>query len=118
MAGSAPAAQSAAMTAAATRCRLIATTALAATLGASTAGATAAPATCFPAWSEALPIVQREALTSASALHTLARQRNLGDLVRITLCTGDGRFVYHLLVREPRGRVVSLIVDARHPFSP
>ncbi len=93
--------------------------ALLATLVATTsARASAPPDSCFAAWSDAAPVVQREALTAVRDLHAQARQRNLGDVVRVTLCTQDGRFVYRLIVREPKGRVVPLTVDARHPFAP
>ena len=73
---------------------------------------------CFSAWSEALPTVAREALTSVRDLHAQARRRNIGDVVRVMLCSEQGRFVYHLLVREGVGRVVALTVDAHHPFDP
>ena len=106
------------MSAVATLRRSIAAAALAATLGASAASASPPPATCCAGWSDALPVVQREALASVSELHADARRQKLGDLVRITLCSDQGRFVYHLLVREPQGRVVPMVVDAHHPFSP
>ena len=73
---------------------------------------------CYAGWSEAVPVVQREALTAVRDLHAQARQRKVGDVVRITLCAERGRFVYRLLVREPLGRVVPLTVDARRPFEP
>jgi uncharacterized membrane protein YkoI len=73
---------------------------------------------CYAAWSDAAPVVHREALTAVRDLHTQARQRNLGDVVRVTLCTEEGRFVYRLIVREPQGRVVPMTVDARQPFAP
>ena len=77
-----------------------------------------APDQCFSGWSDAVPIVQREALTPVRELHIQVRQRNLGELVRITLCSDQGRYVYRLLVREPIGRFVPMTVDARHPFGP
>lgn len=93
--------------------------ALLANLGqATSARASTPPDSCFSAWSDAAPVVQREALTAVRDLHTQARQRNLGDVVRVTLCRQDGRFVYRLIVREPKGRVIPLTVDARHPFAP
>ena len=73
---------------------------------------------CFADWSDAVPVVQREALTAVRDLHVQARQRNVGDVVRVTLCAQQGRFVYRLLVREPKGSVVPLTVDARRPFEP
>jgi hypothetical protein len=73
---------------------------------------------CFAAWSDAAPVVHREALTAVRDLHAQARQRKLGDVVRVTLCTEQGRFVYRLILREPQGRVVLMTVDARQPFDP
>jgi hypothetical protein len=91
----------------------------AALLLAAPARASAPPADgCFEAWSMAAPVVQREALTPVRDLHTQARQRNLGDVVRVTLCAEQGRFVYRLIVREPKGRVIPMTVDARRPFAP
>ena len=82
------------------------------------AQASAPSESCYSAWSDAAPVVHREALTAVRDLHAQARQRNLGDVVRVTLCTEQGRFVYRLIVREPQGRVVPMTVDARRPFAP
>ena len=71
---------------------------------------------CFADWSTALPIVQREILTPVRDLHIQVRRRNIGDLVRITLCTEGDRYIYRLLLREPTGNVAAIIVDARKPF--
>lgn len=71
---------------------------------------------CFSDWSTAVPVVQREALTPVRDLHFQAHERNIGDVVRVTLCTDGGRYVYRLLLREPTGHVASMMVDARHPF--
>lgn len=73
---------------------------------------------CITEWSEAAPIVLREALTPVRDLHIEARRRNLGDIVRVTLCNNKSRYVYRLLVREPSGRVVPLVVNAIRPFAP
>ena len=82
------------------------------------ASATSAPSglACFTEWSDAVPVVHREALTAVRDIHSQARRRQLGDVVRVTLCSDDGRFVYRLLVREPKGGIVSMTVDARRPF--
>lgn len=77
----------------------------------------AASERCWADWSTAAPIVRREALVSTKDLHDLARTRNLGNVVRITLCETEGRFVYRLVVIEPAQRAVSnVVVDARQPF--
>jgi hypothetical protein len=91
---------------------------LAAMVSPHTAVASVPADSCFAAWSDAAPVVHREALTAVRELHVQARQRKLGDVVRVTLCTEQGRFVYRLIVREPQGRVVPMTVDARQPFSP
>jgi uncharacterized membrane protein YkoI len=86
--------------------------------GLSAAPAAASPQTarCFDNWSEAALIVGREALTSAKTVHEAARERRMGDLVRITLCQEAGRYVYRLVLHVPAGRVVNMTVDARTPF--
>ena len=79
-------------------------------------GASAPAAGCYPDWSTAIPVVQSEVLTPARDLHAQIRARQLGDLVRITLCEEAGRHVYRLLVMDPSGHISPMIVDARHPF--
>lgn len=73
---------------------------------------------CYNEWSEAALIVQRQSLTPVRDLHAEARRRNLGDIVKVTLCTDPQGYVYRLLVREPAGRVVTLVVNAETPFRP
>ena len=89
---------------------------LAASAGA--AGAASGPDQCFAGWSDAVPVVTREALTPVRDVHTQAREHHIGDVVRIKLCSEAGRYVYQLLVREPLGHVVRMTVDAHHPFPP
>ena len=117
-AGSAPSGQDHPMIKARTT---LATVSVVATLALSAAGAAHAasePDRCFAGWSDAVPVVTREALTPARDLHAQARLHNIGDVVRIKLCSEDGRFVYQLLVHKPLGRVVRMTVDAHHPFTP
>ena len=71
---------------------------------------------CFADWSVAAPIVRREKLLSVEQLNELARSRIAGDLLRTTLCEDGGRFVYRLLVRDAKGVIQSMVVDARRPF--
>ena len=71
---------------------------------------------CYTDWSSALPVVLREVLTPVRDLHARAREKNVGDVVRVTLCTEHGRYVYRLLVRGPTGQIAAQIVDARDPF--
>jgi uncharacterized membrane protein YkoI len=79
----------------------------------------AAPAeasSCFDDWSDAAPVMLQEGLLGTKELHALARQRLPGDLVRITLCQEGGRYIYRLLMRDARGRLNTVTVDARKPF--
>jgi uncharacterized membrane protein YkoI len=81
--------------------------------------ARAAPAeasNCFDDWSDAAPVMLQEGLLGTKELHALARQRLPGDLVHITLCQEGSRYIYRLLMRDPRGRLNTLTVDARKPF--
>jgi uncharacterized membrane protein YkoI len=71
---------------------------------------------CYADWSDAGPIVRQEALVAVKDVHELARKRQIGDLVKVTLCEEKGRFVYRLVVREPTGRIIALTTDARKPF--
>jgi hypothetical protein len=83
----------------------------------SAAPAGAAQTRCWPDWSEARLVVQRESLATVSHVHDLIQRRKAGDLVRVTLCSEQGRYVYRLMIREPVGRVVNTTVDARDPFA-
>ncbi|MEQ1714657.1 MAG: hypothetical protein ABL907_01510 [Hyphomicrobium sp.] len=88
-------------------------------------GATAAPAhaatpvdesQCWANWSAAAPIVHKEALRPAAEVRALAQTQGQGQLLTITLCSEQGRFVYRLLILKTAGTVEALTVDARKPF--
>jgi hypothetical protein len=73
---------------------------------------------CFANWSEAAPIVKKEALVDVADVSALARTTLAGaEVVKTTLCADQGRYVYRLIVREPKGQVKMLLVDARKPFA-
>lgn len=78
--------------------------------------APAEAATCFDDWSDAAPVMLQERLLGTKEVHELARLRLPGDLVRITLCQDGSRYIYRLLMRDPRGRLNTVTVDARQPF--
>jgi hypothetical protein len=72
---------------------------------------------CYADWSQAAPVVRREALVATADLHAQAKAQKLGDLVRITLCEEGGRYVYRLLILQPDARtLIQRVVDARQPF--
>ncbi len=75
------------------------------------------PAKCFASWSEAAPIVKREALAAVEQVSALARPSLSGaEIIKTTLCEEQGRYVYHLVVREVAGQLKLVAVDARRPF--
>ena len=73
---------------------------------------------CYPDWSTAAPVVVKEKLVDAKAVHKLARQRYQGALKKITLCRSGSEYIYRLVFYERNGRIWHLKVDARRPFQP
>lgn len=71
---------------------------------------------CFDDWSDAAPIVLREKLVPARDIHAWARKRLKGKIIRVTLCQDGDRYMYRLLVREPKGRIRNRMVEARAPL--
>ena len=72
---------------------------------------------CFTSWSDAAPVVKRESLAAVERVSALARPSLSGaEIVRTTLCEEQGRYVYHLVVRESKGQLRTVSVDARSPF--
>jgi uncharacterized membrane protein YkoI len=72
---------------------------------------------CIDDWSTAVPVVKEEGLATVTAVAKLARDRFKGDIVKVTLCQRDGRYVYRILMRGANGRLVPVIVDAKEPFA-
>ena len=71
---------------------------------------------CFSSWSEAAPIVRREGLATIENVNRLARNHAVTEIVNSTLCEHQGRYIYRLVVREAKGPLKTLVVDAREPF--
>ena len=71
---------------------------------------------CFESWSDAAPIVQKEGLVSTHDLYQQLRDRHSGEVIRITLCREDHKFVYRVVLRQDSGRLINHSVDARRPF--
>lgn len=71
---------------------------------------------CYPSWTEAAQVVKREGLATIERVSRLARDR-AAEIVNGTLCQDSGRYVYRLVVRESKGPLKTLIVDAREPFA-
>jgi uncharacterized membrane protein YkoI len=69
---------------------------------------------CWADWSEASIIVRREALLPVERISKLANAKYPGaSIIKVTLCEEQGRFVYHLLLRERQGHLKSELLDAR-----
>jgi len=73
---------------------------------------------CYDDWSDAAPIVLREKLTPAREIQSWARKRLKGNVIRVTLCQDGERYVYRVLVREPKGRISNRMIEARGPLDP
>lgn len=71
---------------------------------------------CFDDWSDAAPIVQSERLVPARELQAWVRKRLKGKVIRVTLCQDGDRYIYRLLVREPKGRIRNRTVEAKGPL--
>ncbi len=71
---------------------------------------------CFEDWSDAAPIVQSEGLVPTRELQSWVRKRLKGKVIRVTLCQDGDRYIYRLLVREPKGRIRNRTVEAKGPL--
>lgn len=71
---------------------------------------------CFEDWSDAAPIVQSERLIPTRELQSWVRKRLKGKVIRVTLCQDGDRYIYRLLVREPKGRIRNRTVEAKGPL--
>lgn len=85
-------------------------------LAGSTAVAAQAGEQCIDDWSIAASVVRKEGLATVEQLSQLAQKTGAGHIVRTTLCRGEGAFVYRIVVKDGKGQLRSLIVDARKPF--
>jgi uncharacterized membrane protein YkoI len=73
---------------------------------------------CWPDWSEAAVIVRRETLMPVERVNKLARDKHPGaEIIKVTLCEEDGKFMYRVVLRERQGHLQSVILDARLPES-
>ena len=89
---------------------------LALALGIPTLAAAGADGKCIASWSEAASLIRQEQLVVIEKLTENARDQLGGDIVKTTLCSKDGRYVYRLVVRSPGGPLKDVSVDARRPF--
>lgn len=89
----------------------------AAAVAAMGAGVLAAePSQCFSDWSVASRIVEKEKLATVAELSSLVRENAAGSIVTTQLCQARGGYVYRLIVKDGKGALKSMTVNARKPF--
>jgi uncharacterized membrane protein YkoI len=93
---------------------LLAATAFLAVLGSH--AATAGEEPCFTDWSVAAPIVKKEGLVSVERLSDLVRAKLKAHIIKATLCSKDGGYVFHVVIRPEKGKMRTITVNARKPF--
>lgn len=68
---------------------------------------------CIADWSQAARVVEQEGLATVSDVSRHVRAQNAGDVVKTVLCGAKGNYVYRLVVRDTKGSMKSLTLDAR-----
>lgn len=72
---------------------------------------------CIADWSVAAGVVKKEGLATVELLTRAAKSAGVGRIVRTTLCENNGKYVYRIVIRDSKGQLKSLTVDARKPFA-
>jgi uncharacterized membrane protein YkoI len=88
-----------------------------AALGVALGGARAGEGGCIGDWSVAAPIVKQEGLVTIEHLSARATSNFGGAIVKAMLCGEKGSYAYRLVVRTPGGKLKTVTVNARTPFS-
>jgi uncharacterized membrane protein YkoI len=77
-----------------------------------------AVAKCWTDWSDAAVIVRRETLMPIERANKFARDKHPGaEVIKVTLCEEQGKFVYRLLLRERQGQLKTELLDARQAIA-
>lgn len=71
---------------------------------------------CVEDWSKAGPIVREHSLVAPKTVLKLAKGKVPGKLLRMSLCSKKGQYVYRLLIYGKSGKLKNLTVDAEKPF--
>ena len=85
---------------------------------AAAAGLNARPvkaADCMADWATASQIVKSENLLTVEQLPSVAADQIQGQIVKTQLCRENGSYVYRLVVRDPKGQMKTVVLDARGP---
>lgn len=73
---------------------------------------------CWSDWSEAAPVVRREALRPAKEASAHAQAKVPGRLLTISLCEEQGRYVYRMLILSAAGTVQAVTEEAAPTLPP
>ncbi len=68
---------------------------------------------CVADWGLAGEIVRREKLMTVGELSKSAAADKAGEIVKTTLCKDGDDYVYKLVVRDAKGQLKAVVVDAR-----
>ena len=72
-------------------------------------------ADCLNDWAAASQIVKSENLLTVEQLPSVAADQIQGQIVKTQLCRENGGYVYRLVVRDPKGQMKQVVIDARSP---
>jgi uncharacterized membrane protein YkoI len=71
---------------------------------------------CLSDWTAARQIVSAQNLLTVEQLADHAGdQIQGGQIIKTTLCYENGSYIYRLVVRDPKGQLKSVAIDARGP---
>ena len=80
---------------------------------AATQGGAAIAEDCVADWGQAGAIVRAQKLMTVSELSKSAGSQVAGEIVKTTLCKDGDDYVYKLVVRDAKGQLKTVVVDAR-----
>jgi len=83
------------------------------TVAATTNGAMAAQA-CVDDWAQAAMLIKQRKMIDMARLNRLAREKYSGKILTTRLCRRDGRYFYHLVIRDGSGFAKRVKVDAEN----
>ena len=81
-------------------------------------GAPARAEDCYADWGIAADIVRRQNLRTVSELTQTAARELPGQIVKTTLCKDGDDYIYKLVVRDAKGQLRSVVLDASKSAAP
>jgi uncharacterized membrane protein YkoI len=67
---------------------------------------------CVDDWAHAATIIKRRQMVDMARLNRLAREKYSGKIMTARLCRSNGRYFYHLVIRDRSGLAKRIKVDA------